>query len=158
MPLPLLLLLDRAGLLDRLAAALRFVPFDDDFVRPSADDDAFFFAVVDRLDVRDAVVLLRVLAALLRVLALFGLALLLVPLDFAAVDPERFAAVDPERFAAVDPERFAAVVLELFVPELFAPELFGLVSAICPPSEAVTCPLPGTLADDPFSAASGRFG
>ena len=83
---------------DRLAAALRFVPFDDDdFARPFEDfadvdfarplDEAGFFAALERLVVRDALVLLRALADVLRVLALFGLALLLVPLDFEAVVP-----------------------------------------------------------------------
>ena len=95
-PLPLPLLLDRAGLDDRLAAALRFVPFDDDdFARPFEDfadvdfarllNKAGFFAALERLVVRDALVLLRALADVLRVLAPFGLALLLVPLDFEAV-------------------------------------------------------------------------
>ena len=118
----MLLLLDRAGALDRLAAALRFVPFDDDFARPFADfaevdldrdedderfarpfADAGFLAVLDLFVVRDALALLRVLADLL---ALFGLArLLAAPPDFAAV------VADP-----------------------LAPERFGLVSAICPSS------------------------
>ena len=89
-PLPLPLLLDRAGADDRLAAALRFVPFDDDdFARPFEDfadvdfgrllDEAGFFAALERLVVRDALVLLRALADVLRVLALFGLAPALGP-------------------------------------------------------------------------------
>ena len=100
-PAPLLPL-DRAGALDRLAAALRFAPFDDDvfarafdavdldddFARPFGEDD--FFAPDERLVVRDALVLLRALADLLRVLEPLGFARLLVPVDFEGV--VRFAA------------------------------------------------------------------
>ena len=67
---------------------------DVDFVRPFGD--AGFFAALERLVVRDAPVPLRAVADLLpRVLALFGLLLPVVPLDFEAVVPERFFAPGP---------------------------------------------------------------
>ena len=159
MPLPLLLLV-RVGVEDRLAAVLRLVPFDDDFARPFDDDFArplddradvdlvevgvadVDFADVDfarpfddagffaLLVVRDAVVPLRALADLLRVL----------------VDLLRVLAAFVPLLRAVPPVRF------------FAVPVFGLASAIGPPSEAVTGALPRSPASDPFPLQSGRFG
>jgi hypothetical protein len=116
----LLLLLDAAGALERLVAALRFAPFEDDVARLFDDlafgtdfarpfDAAGFFAPDDRLVERDALVL-RALAGPL--LARFGFA---------------WRAVPP--------------ALEALVR--FVPEPSDLVSAICHSLEVAAHALPG---------------
>ena len=143
LPAPLLLLVARAGALDRLTAALRFAPFEDAFARPFEDDfarpfdeagffarpcdvagffarlsdEADFFAADEPLVVRDALAL-RVLAVLLPVPVPFAFAELLVPPVFEAV-------------------------------LRFEPELLGLVSvilALLPSCHLRTTPNPGSPA------------